>query len=174
MATAAQCKFAREVFAAAKAGTDIAPEFVTAQAILESGWGKSKIGKYNLFGVTKGSTWTGKTILVRTHEYFTTPNRKFTPPEKVIAVAYSKTKKKYYYTVDRLFRDYDSLADCLTDHSYILQKPGYADAWPYRHDAEVFAMKIADNVGCKYATDPLYASTIIKLIKQVRKICETN
>lgn len=171
MATAAQCKFAREVYEAAKTGTDIAPEFVAAQAILESGWGKSKIGKYNLFGVTKGSNWTGKTILVRTHEYFNTPNRRFTLPEKVISVTYSKTKKKYYYTVDRLFRDYDSLADCLTDHSYILQKPGYADAWPYRHDAEVFARKIADNVGCKYATDPLYTYTITKLIKQVRKIC---
>ena len=170
MATAAQCKFAREVYEAAKAGTDIAPEFVAAQAILESGWGKSKIGKYNLFGVTKGSSWDGPTVLVRTHEYFNTANRKFTLPEKVIAVAYSKTKKKYYYTVDRLFRDYDSLASCLADHTRILQKPGYADAWPYRHDAEEFARRIADNVGCKYATDPFYINSITKLIRQVRGI----
>ena len=170
MATASQCRFAREVYEAAKVGTDIAPEFVAAQAILESGWGRSKIGKYNLFGVTKGSSWTGKTILVRTHEYFNTPNRKFSPPEKVLAVAYSKTKKKYYYTVDRLFRDYDSLADCLADHTYILQKPGYADAWPYRQDAEEFAIRLVDCVGCKYATDPLYANSIKKLIAQVRKI----
>ena len=170
MATASQCRFAREVYEAAKVGTDIAPEFVAAQAILESGWGRSKIGKYNLFGVTKGSSWTGKTILVRTHENFNTPSRKFSPPEKVLAVAYSKTKKKYYYTVDRLFRDYDSLADCLADHTYILQKPGYADAWPYRHDAEEFAMRLVDCVGCKYATDPLYANSIKKLIAQVRKI----
>ena len=170
MATAAQCKFAREVYEAAKKGTDIAPEFVAAQAILESGWGKSKIGRFNLFGVTKGSSWDGATVLVRTHEYFNTPDRKFTLPEKVIAVAYSKTKKKYYYTVDRLFRDYDSLADCLADHTRILQKPGYADAWPYRHDAEEFARRIADNVGCKYATDPFYINSITKLIRQVRGI----
>ena len=91
-------------------------------------------------------------------------------PEKVIAVAYSKTKKKYYYTVDRLFRDYDSLASCLADHTRILQKPGYADAWPYRHDAEEFARRIADNVGCKYATDPFYINSITKLIRQVRGI----
>ena len=84
----------------------------------------------------------------------------------------SKLKKKYLYTVDRLFRDYDSLADCLADHTRILQKPGYADAWPYRHNAEVFARKIADGVGCKYATDPLYATTITKLIRQVRRIVE--
>lgn len=170
MATAAQCKFAREVYEAAKAATDIAPEFVAAQAILESGWGKSRIGRYNLFGITRGSNWTGGTILVRTHEYFNTPDRSFTLPEKVVAVAYSKTKKKYYYTVDRLFRDYGSLADCLADHTRILQKPGYADAWPYRHDAEEFARRIADGEGCKYATDPFYASSISKLIRQVRKI----
>ena len=120
--------------------------------------------------MTKGSTWDGPTVLVRTHEYFNTANRKFTLPEKVIAVAYSKTKKKYYYTVDRLFRDYDSLASCLADHTRILQKPGYADAWPYRHDAEEFARRIADNVGCKYATDPFYINSITKLIRQVRGI----
>lgn len=170
MATAAQCKFARQVYEAAKKGTDIAPEFVTAQAILETGWGKSKIGMYNIFGITKGSSWTGRTILVRTHEWFPTPDRKFALPEKVISVAYSSTKKKYHYTVDRLFRDYDSLADCLADHTYILRKPGYADAWPYRHNAEEFARRIADCVGCKYATDPFYINSITKLIRQVRGI----
>lgn len=170
MATAAQCKFAREVYEAAKACTDIAPEFVAAQAILESGWGKLRIGKYNLFGVTKGTNWTGDTVLVRTHEYFKASDRQFTPPEKVITVAYSKTKKMYYYTVDRLFRDYASLADCLADHTRILQKSGYADAWPYRHDAEEFARRIADGEGCKYATDPLYGHSITKLIRQVRRI----
>ena len=66
MATITQRAFARKVYAAAQA-VDIAPEFETAQAILESGWGKSAVGKYNLFGITKGSSWTGKTILVLTH-----------------------------------------------------------------------------------------------------------
>ena len=32
---------------------EISPVFVTAQAALESGWGKSGIGN-NLFGITKG------------------------------------------------------------------------------------------------------------------------
>ena len=174
MATAAQCKFAREVYEAAKKGTDIAPEFVTAQAILESAWGRSKIGKYNLFGITRGSNWTGETVLIRTYEYFDTPDRQFTYPEKVVAIAYSKTKKMWYYTVDRLFRDYGSLADCLADHTRILQKPGYADAWPYRHDAEEFARRISDCTGCKYATDPLYIHSITKLIRQVRRIVESS
>ena len=55
MATEAQRDFARSVYAAAQKATDIAPEFVTAQAIFESGWGKSRIGKFNLFGITRGS-----------------------------------------------------------------------------------------------------------------------
>ena len=38
---------------------EISPVFVTAQAALESGWGKSGIGN-NLFGITKGSSWTGR------------------------------------------------------------------------------------------------------------------
>ena len=80
MATAAQRDFARNIYAAAQQATDIAPEFVTAQAILESGWGMSRIGNFNLFGITKGTNWTGKTILVLTHEYFFTPNRTFLPP----------------------------------------------------------------------------------------------
>ena len=81
MATAAQRDFARSIYAAAQKATDIAPEFVTAQAILESGWGKSRIGKFNLFGITRGSNWKGHTVLILTHEYFNTPNRTFTAPE---------------------------------------------------------------------------------------------
>ena len=85
MATAAQRDFARSIYAAAQKATDIAPEFVTAQAILESGWGKSRIGKFNLFGITRGSNWKGHTVLILTHEYFNTPNHTFTAPEKVVS-----------------------------------------------------------------------------------------
>ena len=171
MITDAQKKFARSVYAAARTASDIAPEFVTAQAILETGWGKSKVGKYNIFGITKGSNWTGKTILVLTHEYFNTPHRTFTPPERVVSVAKVKNKNSWSYKVYRLFKDFDSLEDCLREHSRLLQKPGYADAWAYRKDAEEFARRICDNTGSKYATDPNYMYTITSLIKTVRKIC---
>ena len=53
-------EFAKMVYDAAK-GLDIHPLFVTAQACLETGWGKKTIGKYNIFGITKGS-WEGRTI----------------------------------------------------------------------------------------------------------------
>jgi len=172
MATEAQRAFARSIYAAALEATDIAPEFVTAQAILESGWGKSRVGRYNLFGITKGTGWTGKTVLVKTHEYFSTPNRKFTPPERIVSVCKVKGRQQWYYTVYRLFKDFDSLADCLAEHSRLLQKPGYADAWPYRKDAEEFARRICDTKGSKYATSPDYFRLLLSLIKSVRKICK--
>ena len=65
-------EFAQWVYDAAKS-LDIDPIFVTAQAALETGWGKSRIGKYNLFGITKG-TWTGRTQLVKTREVHSTAN----------------------------------------------------------------------------------------------------
>lgn len=172
MATEAQRTFARNIYETARKAIDIAPEFVTAQAILESGWGKSRVGKYNLFGITRGTGWTGKTVLVLTHEYFNTPNRSFTPPERIVSVCKSKTPGRWYYTVYRLFKDFDSLADCLAEYSRILQKPGYADAWLYRHDAEEFARRICDNLGSRYATSPNYLRMMLSLIKSVRQICK--
>lgn len=174
MPTFSQCAFARTVYAAALCATDIAPEFVTAQAILESGWGKSRVGRYNLFGITRGTGWTGKTVLVLTHEYFPTPNRRFSPPERVVSIAKCKTPGRYYYTVWRLFKDFDSLEACLAEHTRLLRKPGFADAWPFRHDAEEFARRICDNQGLKYATSPIYQQQLLQMIKIVRSICKPS
>ena len=76
--------------------TDINPIFVTAQAALESGWGKSAIGN-NIFGITKGS-WKGAVQLVTTREYFTNPNVKFKAPEKILSVELI-SNGKYLYKV---------------------------------------------------------------------------
>ena len=146
--------------------TDINPIFVTAQAALESGWGKSAIGN-NIFGITKGS-WKGAVQLVTTREYFTNPNVKFKAPEKILSVELI-SNGKYLYKVKRLFRDYDSVAGCLKDHSAILQKPQFADAWPYRHDAKEFVRRIQDSVGGKYATSPAYVETMDKLFAMVER-----
>lgn len=173
MITETQRNFARTVYKAALTATDIAPEFVTAQAILESAWGKSRIGRYNLFGITRGTGWTGKTVLVLTHEYFPDPNRRFSPPERVVSVARCKTPGRYYYTVWRLFKDFDSLEECLAEHTRLLRKPGFADAWPFRHDADEFARRICDNQGLKYATSPVYQQQLLQTIKTVRTICQS-
>ena len=165
MATRKQIEFAKEIYLAAKNG-EIDPVFVTAQACLETGWGKSKIGKFNIFGITKGS-WTGKTVLILTTEYFSTPNKVFKAPEiKVSVVKMGPTK--YKYTVKRLFREYDSLKQALDDHTAIFKKDMYADAWPFRKWPVKFAEKICDNMGAKYATSPSYLTSLKSMINQIQ------
>lgn len=161
-------EFVKWVYPQAKKVGEIDPIFVTAQAALESGWAKSAIGN-NLFGITKGSTWNGAVQLVATTEYFTTPNITFKAPEKVLGIT-KLGENKYRYSVKRLFRDYDTVSDCLADHLLILKNPGYADAWPYRKDAKQYVRKLVDNIGSKYATAPDYVATMDKVIAMVNNV----
>ena len=162
-------EFASWVYSAAKKASDIDPVFVTAQAALESGWGRSVIGKYNLFGITKGSGWTGKTILVTTHEVFNTDKKTFAKPEEIISIT-KLQNGKYQYKVKRLFKDFDTLEQCLNEHLRILQKPFFADAWPYRKDGKEFSKRISDNVNLKYATDPNYYKTMCAMIDTIKRL----
>jgi len=165
-----QIDFVKQVYPAAyhlySRKDSIHPVFVTAQAALETGWKIKGIGN-NIFGITKGSTWTGKTELVLTVEIFSHPNVKFALPERIVGIEALPTGK-YRYRVWRQFRAYDSLEDCLDDHLNVLRGNGYADAWPYRHDPKEFAARIVDHVGAKYATDPNYARTMSAVIDTVR------
>ena len=141
----------------------INPLFVTAQAGLETGWRLNKPG--NLFGITKGS-WQGKTVLLLTREVHKTATVKYHSPEEVVNI--TPVEKGFEYRVYRLFRVYDNMEDCLSNHMAVLKNPGYADAWPYRKDAKDFAKRIVDNVGSKYATDPNYASVMSSVIDTVQ------
>lgn len=160
-------EFVKWIYPQAKTNGEIDPIFVTAQAALESGWGKSAIGN-NLFGITKGSSWKGAVQLVTTTEYFSRPNVTFKAPEKVLQVV-KISEHRYKYTVKRLFRDYDSAADCLADHFMLLQRPQFVDAWPYRKNPELYVRKLVDGVGGKYATAPDYAVIMDKMFVTVRK-----
>jgi flagellar protein FlgJ len=175
MATKAErILFVRSVYPAAKIlwerQDSIHPVFVTAQAALETGWNaKGAEGTNNLFGITKGSSWTGRTKLLLTTEYFKTSDKSFTLPERVAGIT-TVGFGRYEYHVWRLFRVYDSLTDCLSDHLSVLRKPGYADCYPYRNDPKEFARRISDNVGARYATAPNYATTMSVMIDMVDKI----
>ncbi len=170
MATERQKKFCIDMYHAAQRINEISPVFVAAQACLESGWGQLESGINNFFGITRGSNWPAdKCSLVLTTEYFTRANVKFVLPEKVVSIK-RKAAGKYMYKVYRLFKDFDTYDDCLKEHLRIFQKPGYADAWPYRKNAREFAKRIADNKGCKYATDPNYYKTMCAMIASVEKI----
>ena len=83
-----QIEFVRKIYPAAarlyRSG-GVHPLFVTAQAALETGWKIKGVGN-NIFGITKGSSWTGPVSLELTTEYFKTPNVKFKAPERVVSV----------------------------------------------------------------------------------------
>jgi flagellar protein FlgJ len=162
-----EAEFVRRIYPAAQRLYEsldgLHPLFVTAQAALETGW-KIKTTGNNIFGVTKGASWTGAVNLLPTFEIFSTPDRPFTPPEKVISVE-QLAPDKYRYNVYREFRAYDSLEDSLADHLSLLKGPLYSDAWPYRHDPREYARRIAGT----YATSPDYAKTLVAVIDKVEK-----
>ena len=108
-----QMAFARQVYAAAvEANTEIDPAFVTAQAMLETGWDSKVIGQANLFGITKGSQWDGPIVMVKTHEYLKTPNQKFKASDRILSVCKVKGKNLWYYTVERAFKDFPTIGEC--------------------------------------------------------------
>lgn len=164
MANQKQLNFAKKVYQAAMDG-EIHPLFVTAQAVLETGWGKSTIGENNIFGITKGS-WTGPVDMVKTTEYFSKGSKVLTPPDKILSKIQIEPRR-WKYTVIRAFRHYETLEDCLQDHLAIFKKPMYSDAWEYRQTPLMFALKICDANGAKYATSPAYYKNLRALILQL-------
>jgi flagellum-specific peptidoglycan hydrolase FlgJ len=140
--------------------------FTTAQAALESGWGKSAIG-YNLFGIKAGRTWLGKKKLVKTTEYLKTNTAKFPVIHSIEALP----NGKYKYVVEDWFRDYDSLYACLEDHARVLMQPNFKHAIGIK-DVYEYAKSIQDPVktkGMTYATAPNYAEAIRDVAKTVQK-----
>lgn len=156
-----QMAFAKKVYQAAMGG-EIHPLFVTAQAVLETGWGARIIGGNNVFGITKGS-WTGPVDIVETTEYFANDRKTLAPPDKIIRKVKLDTGR-WQYKVKRAFRHYDTLEECLKDHTSIFKKSMYSDAWPYRDQPLMFALKITDNNKAKYATSPVYYTSLRTLI----------
>jgi flagellar protein FlgJ len=163
-----EAAFVRQVYPAAQrlyeSSDGLHPLFVTAQAALETGW-KIKTAGNNIFGITKGASWTGPVNLLQTTEIFNTPDKQFTPQEKVISVE-QLAPDRYRYSVYREFRAYASLEDCLEDHLSLLKGPLYSEAWPYRHDPREYARRIAPT----YATSPDYAKTLVAVIDWVEKM----
>lgn len=175
MARKEQIEFVKTIYPAAarlyRSG-GVHPLFVTAQAALETGWKIKGIGN-NIFGITKGSGWSGAVSLELTTEYFKTPDVKFKAPERIVSVE-RVAPNKYRYRVYRLFRNFASLDECLDNHLALLRKPGYADAWPYRDDPKEFARRLVNNTGAKYATAPDYAEVMAAIIDNVAAIVKTS
>jgi flagellar protein FlgJ len=114
---------------------------VVAQGAIESGWGNTKIGKYNIFG--RKAVEGDKYIEVETQEDDGTGN---------------------WYTITAKFKDYDSLEEAIDDWCQLMEwrdyKP-YADQYHEDGDLEAFVRGIASI----YATDIAYGDKIMQTIK---------
>lgn len=120
--------------------------FLLGQAALESGWGKREIldaagnASHNLFGIKAGKGWNGVVVEAQTTEY-------------VNGVAQKKME---------LFRAYDSYADAFRDYASLLKNsPRYAALFEQNLDASGFARGLQQ---AGYATDPLYAEKLARVI----------
>ena len=132
---------------AASAATGIPAKFMLGQAALETGWGKREIknadgsSSHNLFGIKAGAGWTGKTVTAVTTEY-------------VNGVPTTRSEK---------FRAYDSYADSFKDYANLLKNnPRYEKVLANATSASGFAQGL-QRAG--YATDPLYAAKLTRIIQ---------
>ena len=133
--------------AEAERATGVPAKFMLGQAALESGWGKRMIrnadgtNSNNLFGIKAGPGWKGKVATAVTTEY-------------VNGVAHRKVEK---------FRAYDTPADSFKDYANMLARnPRYEKVLNSGGDAAAFAHGL-QRAG--YATDPLYAAKLNRIIK---------
>ena len=144
--------------------TGILALFILAQSALETGWGQHAPGNM-MFGVKASvSTPPEKRQLVKTTEILSTDKAKF----PVIISIEKRPDGKYKYTVKDWFRKYDSPEESFTDHAnFFFRNKRYAKALEVKADPYKFAEEVAK---AGYATDPNYAESLKKLIKEIEKI----
>lgn len=137
-------EFIMEVAGFARGDARVLPSLTIAQAILESGWGRSGLTvKANaLFGIKAGKSWKGKVYSAKTKECYDGVN---------------------FVNETAVFRAYDSWADSVADHTEFLcglnRYKAVVGEKNYKKACE--AIQAAG-----YATDPNYAKLLISLIEE--------
>lgn len=132
-------------YAKATKSTGLFPSVAMAQAILESGNGNSSLTReaFNLFGIKADSSWTGPFVTKQTREVI--------------------DGKTVY--VNAKFRAYENPGESFVDRgNFLRQFSRYRNAGVFTAptpEAQAIALQ---NAG--YATDPVYAELLIKLINQ--------
>ena len=125
----------------------VEPRAVVAQAALETGWGahvmqrRDGSSSFNLFGIKAGSDWSGDSVIKPTLEF-----RNGLPQHE-------SARFRAYADLGAAFADY---ADFLTG------RPRYATALESAGDGRRFAASLQ---AAGYATDPLYAAKISRIMQ---------
>lgn len=149
--------------------TGIMADVILAQAALESGWGRSAPGNM-YFGVKDFDGLNGNEQLVTTFEYSSKPNldakqiglHTITSVKPVVL----QGKPFYKYTGTAYFRKYDSPEGSFTDHARVFLKPRYAAALAVKDNPTAFFKAIQE---AGYAQSPLYADSLMAVLKTVRR-----
>lgn len=116
---------------------------IIAQAILESGWGKSKLSAqyHNYFGLKCGSKWTGKSVNMTTQEEYTAGT---------------------LTTIKDNFRVYDSMEDGIKGYFEFIQLERYQNLKGIT-DPQKYLETIKND---GYATSSTYVTNNMKLVNQ--------
>lgn len=150
--TPAKKDFLKQVSAGAiglrQHGSNINPEVVIAQAILESAWGSSQLTTqaHNYFGMKAGADWKGKTVIMPTQE----------------------VENGQWITVNATWKAFDNAEDCFAEYAkFIANSPNFKDALAYPDDPTKYVQALLnrDNGQSAYATDPDYAAKILGTVR---------
>jgi N-acetylmuramoyl-L-alanine amidase len=127
---------------AACVGTGYFASVMLAQAALETGWGKSQLSELhnNFFGIKAGSSWTGKTVTMRTKE---------------------QNKNGSVYYENAVFRKYDTPEDSFRDRINFLNSKKRYELVRKANTPKQQIQAIKD---AGYATDVSYVSKIMLII----------
>lgn len=128
------------------------PSVMMAQAILESGWGSSKLSSspfHQLFGI-KGNNFSGTTVTMPTREWVKDS---------------SKPDGGYYITIDAEFRVYPSYDEAFKDQArFLTVNTRYKSVFRNQSPTYKDATKALQSAG--YATDPKYSNKLISIIER--------
>ena len=115
---------------------------IIAQAILESGWGKSKLATdyHNYFGMKCGTKWTGPSVNMTTQEEYTAGT---------------------LTTIKDNFRVYDSMEDGIKGYFEFIQLPRYENLKGIT-DPQKYIETIRND---GYATSSTYVDSLVRIIK---------
>lgn len=115
---------------------------IIAQAILESGWGESKLAAtyHNYFGLTCGTGWTGKSVNMATWE-------EYTPGQKT--------------NITQNFRVYANMADGVKGYFEFIQYPRYSNLKGVTDPQKYTELIKADG----YATASNYVSAVMDIVR---------
>lgn len=117
-------------------------EAILAQAMLESGYGKSMLTRkaFNFFGIKAGGSWKGPVYTAKTQEF----------------------QDGHYITITASFRSYANAEEGFRGYAeFIHDNSRYKKALNYPQDADQYIKEVA---AAGYATSPTYASVNISLI----------